>query len=157
MWPAPCSHISPLTPRPGLSPSDGAPPVRPAVAPKTPMHNFAASAALNVKPPYPILLRRLDSSSSWPGAFGFARSQGETKRILAAGRTQLRRKACLTGLLPGCVDIIDAFSPTCRESGRWLMHNTTYSRIEGKVRRPGWLQRLITGIHDQYLGRSASL
>ena len=58
----------------------------------------------------------------------------------------LPRKTHLPGLL-GCVDIVDAFSPTCRESEQRLVYNTAYSRIRAKGRRIGRLQRLGEGIY----------
>jgi len=47
----------------------------------------------------------------------------------------------------GCVGILDVFSPTCRDFGQWLLHNTMYDRIKAKGRRLGWLQRLTAAIH----------
>ena len=64
---------------------------------------------------------------------------------------------CLSGRLLGCVDTIDAFSPTCRESGQWLMHNTMHSRIKANGGRVGWLRRLMMGSNGGYWGYHARL
>ena len=68
---------------------------------------------------------------------------------------RLRLTAYLPGRLAGCVDMIDAFFPTCRESGRGLLHIAVYSRIEAKSRSFEWLQRLTTGIYGEYMGYRA--
>jgi len=70
---------------------------------------------------------------------------------------RLRGKACLPGRLAGCVDMIDAFFPTCRESGRGLLHIAVYSRIEAKSRSLEWLQRLTAGIYGEYMGYRAMI
>lgn len=66
------------------------------------------------------------------------------------------RIAHLPGL-SGPVDIIDAFCPTCREFGRWLMYNTAYSCIKAMDRRIGQLQRPTLGRHGRHLGPCATL
>ena len=70
---------------------------------------------------------------------------------------RLRGKAYLPGRLAGCVDVIDAFFPTCREPGGWLLHTAVYSRIEAKSRSLEWLQRLTAGIYGEYMGYRAMI
>ena len=79
----------------------------------------------------------------------------QSEYVPYAGR--LRRKAYLPGRLAGCVDIIDAFSPTCRESRQWLLHNAVYGRMKAGGRNFGWLRRLVMGSCGRHLGHHARL